>query len=224
MDNADNKNNPGDCLQENEIIMANDATKSIAFFDFDGTITSKDTLFEILKFTKGRFAFYTGFFILSPVLVAHKLKLVSSHKTKEIVLTYFLKGMDATLFDSLCRKFADTRLPDLLRSSALHEIRRHLKNKTKVVIVSASAENWILPWSKQFKIECIATKLETENGKLTGKIEGRNCNGEEKVISIQKKFNLTDYSKIYGYGDSGGDQQMLSISTESFYKPFRQKL
>jgi len=38
--------------------------KSIAFFDFDGTITSKDTLAEILKFAKGKRAYYTGLVIL----------------------------------------------------------------------------------------------------------------------------------------------------------------
>lgn len=193
----------------------------IAFFDFDGTITSKDTLAEVLKFIKGKFAYYVGILILSPIIVLYKIKILSNHRAKEILLTYFLGGMDADKFNKLCREFSEKKLPYLLNKSALHEIRKHLQRKTPVVVISASAENWISPWCTKYNIECIATKLEVKNGKLTGKIEGLNCSGIEKVRHIKSRYKLDDYKKIYAYGDSPEDLHMIELATEKNYKPFR---
>jgi len=193
----------------------------IAFFDFDGTITSKDTLAEVLKFIKGEFRYYLGIIVLSPVIALYKFGLLSNHRAKEILLVYFLKGFDVNKFNVLCAEFDEKQLPHLLKKSALHEIRKHLQNKTRVVIISASAENWISPWCSRYTIECIATKLQVKNGKLTGKIEGRNCSGKEKVRHIQTKYQLSNYQKIYVYGDSKEDLPMLSLATERNYRPFK---
>jgi phosphatidylglycerophosphatase C len=193
----------------------------IAFFDFDGTITSKDTLAEILKFIKGKYNYYFGILVLSPIIVAYKIHLLSNHRAKELLLTYFLKGFDANKFDALCRDFSEKKLPHLLKRAALYEIRKHLQRKTPVIVISASAENWVLPWCSKYNIECIATKLEVKNGKLTGKIEGRNCSGYEKVKHIQAKYKLAEYEKIYAYGDSKDDLPMLALATEKNYKPFQ---
>lgn len=201
-----------------------DDKTSIAFFDFDGTLTSKDTMIELLKFAKGKFRFYAGLTVLSPVLLAYKTRLLSNQRAKEIMLSFYLKGMSVEDFDCICKDFAATRLPALFRKPALLELRRHLQNGTQVVIVSASPENWILPWCQQFNIKCIATKLKSRNGKLSGKIAGRNCHGNEKVKHILKKYNLSHYSKIYAYGDTPDDLPMLSLATESFYKPFKEQL
>jgi phosphatidylglycerophosphatase C len=65
---------------------------SIAFFDFDGTITTKDTLAELLKFQKGKFKYYVGLVFLSPALILYKLGLISNHRAKEILLEFFFKG------------------------------------------------------------------------------------------------------------------------------------
>ena len=37
--------------------------KGIAFFDFDGTITTKDTLLEFIKYSRGTMSFYWGFLL-----------------------------------------------------------------------------------------------------------------------------------------------------------------
>ena len=223
MDHANYKIHPGACVQENEAItMKTHLNSSIAFFDFDGTITSKDTLAEILKFYKGRYRYYAGLAILSPVIIAYKLKIMTNERAKEILFAHFFKGMDVKEFETMCEEFTSKVLPKLFRETALQEIRRHVQNDTKVVIVSSSPENWILPWCNIYNLECIATKLQVEDGKITGKIEGHNCYGNEKVKNILRRYNLSHYSKIYAYGDTPGDLPMLSLSTDSYYKPFKE--
>jgi len=90
-----------------------------------------------------------------------------------------------------------------------------------VVIVSASAQDWIKDWCAETGVSMIATKLEVKEGKITGKIEGNNCHGKEKVRRINETYNLSDYNEIYCYGDSRGDKPMLGLGNISFYKPFR---
>lgn len=203
--------------------MENDLKPSIAFFDFDGTITSKDTLAEIIKFAKGKNNYYTGLLILSPVLFLYKTKLLSNHRAKEIMLRYFFGGTGISEFTEICHQFTQKKLPSLIRKQALKEIQQHQQSNTKIVVVSASPVNWVSPWCRQNNIECIATQLEIKNAKITGKILGRNCSGDEKVNCIKAKYNLAGFSKIYAYGDTTGDLPMLALSTHKFYKPFKEK-
>lgn len=195
--------------------------KSIAFFDFDGTITTKDTLLEFIKFCKGKLNFYTGFLWNSPYLVAYKAGIITNQRAKEKVLAYFFKNMTVEEFSRLANQFTQTVLPGLIRPKALEEIALLQKQGTEIVIVSASPENWIKPWATKMGMELIATNLVTEQGKLTGIINGNNCYGEEKVNRIKQLYNLTSYEAIYAYGDSSGDRPMLALANKPFYQPFR---
>lgn len=195
--------------------------KRIAFFDFDGTITTKDSLLEFIKFYKGTFSFYLGFLLYSPFLLAYKLKIIPNYTAKQKVLQFFFKGESIENFQEKCDAFSAQVLPSMMRPKALLEIERMKKANTTVVIVSASAENWIRPWASKNKLALLGTRLATANGKITGSIDGVNCYGDEKVCRIKKQFELSEYNEIYCYGDSAGDKEMLELGTFRFYKPFR---
>jgi phosphatidylglycerophosphatase C len=195
--------------------------KKIAFFDFDGTITTKDTLLEIIKFQKGKVAFYTGFLANAPWLLAYKLKLIPNDEAKQKILSWFFSGIPEPFFQEQCDLFAEKKLPELIRPGALEEISRLQAAGFDVVVVSASAGNWIRKWTSQLSLKLISTRLEIKNGTVSGRIEGKNCHGEQKVVCIREQWNLADYDEIFAYGDSAGDQPMLSLATKSFYKPFR---
>lgn len=195
--------------------------KKIAFFDFDGTITTKDSLFEFIKFSKGKMAFYFGFFLNTPFLIAFKLKIISNQRAKQRILKFFFGNTSQLTFQNYCEDFCRSALPSLIRPKALMEIQKLKNSGIDVVIVSASPENWIQPWAHKMKIKLLATCLEIKNEKITGKITGKNCHGKEKIKRIQDTYNLNDYKEIYAYGDSKADLPMMSIATYSFMKPFR---
>jgi phosphatidylglycerophosphatase C len=196
--------------------------KGIAFFDFDGTITTKDTLLEFIKYCKGSLQFYVGFLLHSPWLVAYKINIISNQKAKEKVLRYFFKNTSEDVFRDHCSAFATKVIPQLIRPKALDEIRKLQAAGITVVIVSASPENWVMKWAEMLSVQTIATRLVIENGRITGDISGKNCHGEEKVNRIREQYSLEAYEDIYAYGDSGGDKPMLQLAKHKFYKPFRQ--
>lgn len=195
--------------------------RRIAFFDFDGTITSKDTLLEFIKYGKGTGSFYIGFILNLPFLLAYKLKIISNQKAKEKILRFFFGGMPSNQFQEICDEFAAKKIPQLILPLARTEINRLKDIGAEIVIVSASPENWIKPWSESHDIKLIATKLEIKDGVIVGNIDGKNCHGEEKVKRIKAKYNLSGYEEIYCYGDSKSDIPMLLLGTTKFYKPFR---
>jgi HAD superfamily hydrolase (TIGR01490 family) len=195
--------------------------KRIAFFDFDGTVTTRYTLLEIIKFYKGNSRFYLGFIINAPFIIAWKAGIISNQAAKEKVLRYFFGGVPEKDFQQRCDAFARTCIPLLLRPKALHEIEKLKAAGAAIVIVSASAENWIAAWCRENGLQLAGTKLQTRDGLLTGRIDGLNCHGTEKVNRIRAAFDLSQYDEIYCYGDTKGDKPMLGLATFSFYKPFR---
>ena len=185
--------------------------KNIAFFDFDGTITTKDTLFYFIYNSFSPIELLKKTILSLPFFIAYKLKLLSDSLAKEKIFTIFFKNMSYDDFVSRCENFCKNSLDSLIRAEVLKKILSHQKNGDKVVIVSASIENWIIPWAKKYDIEVISTKIEVLNGRLTGRFSTKNCYGIEKVNRIKQRFDLKDYKKIYAYGDSKGDEEMLKM-------------
>jgi HAD superfamily hydrolase (TIGR01490 family) len=195
--------------------------RRIAFFDFDGTLTTKDTLLEFIRFYKGSLWFYVGFLVYSPFLVAYKLKIIPNYVAKQKVLEFFFKGESIENFQKQCALFSQKILPGLIRPKAMKELELLKSSNSTIVIVSASAENWIKDWADKNGLQLLGTKLATDGKRITGKIDGKNCYGNEKVCRIRQHYELSAYNEIFCYGDSAGDKEMLELGTFSFYKPFR---
>lgn len=194
--------------------------KKLALFDFDGTLTSNDTLIEFLKFYVGDSRFYFGMTLLSPFLMAYKLKVMKNWVAKEKVLTYFLKGEPIGTFLSRGKEFALTKVPDMIKQEAQERLDWHKAQDHRVIVVSASAAGWIEAWTEKEGIELISTILELKEGNLTGKIKGKNCYGPEKEKRIREILNPSDYSQIYAYGDSRGDREMLALASDPFFRKY----
>uniref|UniRef100_UPI00404867AF HAD family hydrolase n=1 Tax=Algoriphagus sp. TaxID=1872435 RepID=UPI00404867AF len=193
---------------------------NLALFDFDGTITSKDSLFDFIRYAVGDFRFFFGILLLLPMFVVYKLKIIPNYVAKEELITYFFKGYKDDVFINLAKEYSLTKLDNLVRAKAIDRILWHKKQGHKVVVVSASIDYWLSPWCKLYNIDLLSTKLEINNGIITGKFSGNNCYGAEKVKQINNYYNLADFDYIFAYGDSRGDKEMLEIANESFYKYF----
>jgi HAD superfamily hydrolase (TIGR01490 family) len=195
--------------------------RNIALFDFDGTITTDDSLLKFIRFVVGDRRFLLGLVVLSPMLVLYKLKLIPNYKAKQYMLSWFFKGMRKVDFLKVANEYSLVHIDKILRPKAIEKINWHKNQGHKVVVVSASIECWLRPWCEKNGLELIATKLEIKDDIVTGKLLSKNCYGVEKVNRIKELYDLENFDYIYAYGDSSGDKQMLEISHEKFYKPFR---
>ena len=200
--------------------------KKIYCFDFDGTLTTSDTLLEFIKYAKGRGRFLMVFLMYSPLLVLMKLHLYPNWKAKQQIFAHLFAGMRIEKFDTLCRGFAEES-QHLLRPKGITLVHEALVAGAQVFIVSASIDNWVRPFFdiRNLKgVQVLGTQIEVEDGKLTGRFKSNNCYGKEKVHRIAealKSFERSEY-EIEAFGDSRGDKEMLAFADKGHFKPFRE--
>ncbi len=193
----------------------------LVLFDFDGTITTKDSLVDFIQYAVGKSTYYVGLLKLSPMLVAYTFKLIPNHIAKEKLIAHFFKGWDTDRFQKLAEQYSSEQINKIIRPKAIEKIKWHQEQGHKVVIVSASIECWLEAWCDIQNIELISTQLEMGDNKLTGKFATKNCYGIEKANRVLNAYNINDYEYICAYGDSRGDRELLALADASFYKPFR---
>lgn len=200
--------------------------KKIYCFDFDGTLTTSDTLLEFIKYAKGRGRFLMVFLMYSPLLVMMKLHLYPNWKAKQQIFAHLFAGMRIEKFDALCRGFAEES-QHLLRPKGITLMHEALVAGAQVFIVSASIDNWVRPFFdiRNLKdVQVLGTQIEVEDGKLTGRFKSNNCYGKEKVhriAEVLKSFERSEY-EIEAFGDSRGDKEMLAFADKGHFKPFRE--
>jgi len=193
----------------------------LAFFDFDGTITTKDSLVDFIQFAVGRGAYYRGLLVLSPMLTAYLLKLIPSQRAKERLIAYYFQDWGREEFKKTANRYAIKQIDSIVRPDALEKIRWHQAQGHRVVVVSASIECWLKAWCTKQGIELLSTKLEFFDEKISGRFATKNCYGAEKANRIKAHLNLEEYEHIYAYGDSSGDKELLALADEPHYKPFK---
>ena len=186
--------------------------REICAFDFDGTLTTRDTLLAFIRYAKGTHVFLMGFLRHAHLLVLMKLGLYPNWKAKQRVFSYFFRGMPLEVFDTLCRQFAaDNR--HLLRPEGVKTIRQDLADGAEVVIVSASIDNWVQPFFPSVTV--LGTQIEVIDGRLTGRFLTPNCYGQEKVRRILALHPVRSSYRLTAYGDSRGDRELLAFADEA---------
>ena len=119
--------------------------KQVVVFDFDGTLTTKDTLLEFIRYACGSWPFAVGFLRYAPLLVLMKLGLYPNYKAKQRVFAHFFRGMSLADFDKRCRDFANNNR-HLLRPQGIKALEQAVAKGNDVLVVSASIDNWVRPF------------------------------------------------------------------------------
>jgi Haloacid Dehalogenase superfamily, subfamily IB, phosphoserine phosphatase-like len=202
----------------------------VYIFDFDGTLTTRDTLLLFIRFVCGRWGFVAVFLRYAPLLVLMKLKLYPNWRVKQKVFAHCFGGMTTETFNDYCCSFARKYGSCVLRPKGFATVRKALDEGATVMIVSASVDNWVRPFfddilttlSNPTAFVVLGTEVEAIDGILTGQFKSRNCYGAEKVrrLSAQLPAPRED-CYIVAFGDSRGDKEMLQYADEAHYKPFR---
>ncbi len=189
----------------------------VAAFDFDGTLTHGGSVFDFLGAVAGRRAVLGAAVALAPRL-AHAALAGGpvADATKEALFVRVLAGTDAARAAEVAADFAEAHLTARIR----HEVRRrldwHRGRGDRVVVVSASPALYIDVAARRLEADAaLATRLEVDDtGHLTGRYEGGNCRGEEKLRRLRAWIEATGLEgrHLWAYGNSRGDLRMLNAA------------
>ncbi|MEN0067107.1 MAG: HAD-IB family hydrolase [Myxococcota bacterium] len=195
--------------------------RKLVLFDFDGTLTNRDTMLAFVEHCRGPYRYWLGMVWLLPLFVALRAGFVSATDAKRMFLRHFLGGMERDQLEHAARTFAD-RIEAWMRPMGRWQLARHREDGDEVLIVSASLDLWLAPFLVAHGLRALSTKAAfTEDGRFEGELASPNCNGPEKVRRIREAVDLEAFSAITAYGDSRGDRDMLDLADNPVYRPFR---
>lgn len=189
--------------------------KTIAAFDFDGTLTTRDSFPDFIRYAAGTPRFLAGFLLYSPLLVLMKLRLYPGDKAKEQVFAHFFKGWEYKRFQTLGQAYS-SGIEGMRNELVIKRLQEHLASGDTVYVVSASIREWVEPWCLQQGAHTVlATEIEVDaDGRLTGRFKTRNCNGEEKVNRLLQAEPERSTYRLVAYGNSSGDTPLLTFADE----------
>ena len=190
---------------------------NIAFFDFDGTLIKEDSFLLFIKWISSKKKYFIGWLLIVFYYLFYKSGFLSQKSFKEKVITYFMKEKEQEEIKKYAKNFAKIIIEEKLTEQAKKQLEYHENAGDRIVIVSASLDLWLQPWCEIRGFDMVCSIAEVKDGKLTGKLVGKNCIREEKVNRIKSAYKLEEYLKIYVYGNSENDRPMLSLGTDAYY-------
>jgi phosphatidylglycerophosphatase C len=192
----------------------------IVAFDFDGTVTIRDSFNAFLAWRAplGRLA--VGVVRLSPGLLRYAGDR-DRQGLKAAAAKEFLAGLTPAELSAQAEAFAAARFDRLIRPDARACWDDWGRRGARRVIVTASPELTVEPFARRLgAARLIGTRLAVDaDGRLTGALDGPNCRAAEKVVRLRAAFG-PDLRLAAAYGDSSGDVEMLHIAELRGMKAF----
>ncbi|WP_395054881.1 HAD-IB family hydrolase [Polaromonas sp.] len=198
------------------------APVEVAAFDFDGTLTRRDTLLPYLWRGLGWPRFLSALLLSGPWLAAFALRLMSNHRAKARLLQVSFKGRTEAEMAQWTAVFVGHYLPVQWQPDMLARLRQHQQLGHCCVIVSASPGIYLHEVGRVLGMDAvICTELESHHGALTGRLATPNCHGEQKVRRLQAWLAARGLQKpivLHAYGDSSGDVPLLNLADYANYQ------
>ena len=195
----------------------------LAVFDFDGTLTTGDSLGAFLHRHLGTLGWSWALMRQSPTLLAYVLRLIPNHQAKAALLQHSLQGAAQATLAADAQRLVQTWLPRHLNAWALDELQGHQQAGHTCVLLSASLDIYLSAVAQALEIpHLICTGMEIHQGVCTGRMSTPNCHGEEKWRRLQDWFmqqgRPRESWEMHAYGDTRGDVSVLRQADQAWLR------
>lgn len=192
--------------------------ENLVVFDFDGTLTTCDSFVRFALRSVGKSRFVGAILRCAPYLAAWKCRLISGGRAKERLFAALYAGRSHRWLLEQGKDFAG-EIARLERLETVKALDRHIADGDNVYIVSASLNEWIVPWANSHSVPAdhVITTICEVNGRgiLTGRFASKNCYGAEKVRRLRQVTGDLSKYHITVYGDSKGDRELFAIAQKA---------
>ena len=186
---------------------------TIAAFDFDETLTRRDTVVPFLRLMASRRRIGAGV-ALRGVRTFRALARRDRHLLRSVATDVVFRDRPIDDVERHAADFGTAVADGMLRDDTVARLEWHREQGHLVVIVSASYEQYVRVVGERLAVDgVIATRLEVADGRCTGQLDGANCRGPEKVRRLDgwlaDRGLRRDATTLWAYGDSTGDRELL---------------
>jgi phosphatidylglycerophosphatase C len=189
--------------------------RTVAAFDFDGTLSKRDTLVPFLARVVGWPRVARAALSDSPRLALMTFGRGDRDAAKERLLVKCLGGLRYDVVAREGNAYATEVFERRLRPDVLVRLEQHRRDGHEIVLVSASLEVYLDEIGRDLGVHAVlCTRLEVdEHGRITGRMAGGNCRGPNKVTRLRAYLgNEGDDLVLYAYGNSSGDDDLLALA------------
>lgn len=190
----------------------------LALFDFDGTITFDETFPGFVRASVDRRTLAWGQVLLAPYAIGYKLGLLSGATVRRRIVAFGYRGRNEQEVREAGARYLREVVAKRLRPEALQRIGWHRERGDRVVVVTANLDLFVAAWCQEQGLELISSRLESAQGRLTGRYLGADCCGEEKPRRVRERIDLAAYGTVYAYGDTVEDLALLELAQRKYYR------
>ena len=194
--------------------------QAIVAFDFDGTLTVRDSFTAFLRWRAGPGGWALGLVKMAPALASYARDR-DRGRIKAASVREFLGGVPRAQLEAEAEAFAQEAWAGFMRPDALTVWKAWGDNGAHRVIVTASPETTVAPFARRLGAEALlGTPLVFDSeDRVTGAFASPNCRGEEKVRRLRAVYG-GDIQLAAAYGDTSGDTEMIAIAKEKGFRVF----
>ncbi len=195
----------------------------IVAFDFDGTLTIRDSFTEFLRWRAGKRGWALGMARMAPA-VANYARDRDRGRIKAASVRVFLEGVSRLELEADATRFADHIWDRFMRPDALACWEDWGRRDAHRVIVTASPDTVIAPFAHRLGADALlGTPLVfDESDRVTGRFASANCRAEEKVRRLEAVYGA-GVRLAAAYGDTSGDTEMLAIADAPGFRVFTER-
>ncbi len=192
----------------------------VAIFDLDRTITRYGTYVPFLWSVARRHPLrllYVG-----PILLAaatYKLGFITRKRLKEFMLSAVLGGASRAEVDAWAAAFVARCMVRGIRPGARRAIQEHKNKGDHLVLATASLDLYVDRFGAYFGFDSVVATRAVwhEAGRISGKIDGENCYGAEKLRRLETDLpEMQGEYLVFAYSDSHADLPMLRRADQAF--------
>lgn len=198
--------------------------RKVAAFDFDGTVSRRDTLIPFVTHFAGVVTTVAGAFGAGwDAVVRREFDVRDRDELKAQMLRRLLAGRDGRDLDRAAGIYAARLIDRALRPEITEEIRRHVAAGHETLFVSASLSNYLHPIARYLGMtDVIAVEAEESGGVLSGSMVHPNVRAAEKAVRLRRWLGVPaqgplDAVELWAYGNSSGDHALLELADHAYW-------
>lgn len=185
----------------------------VAAFDVDNTLTTRDCVIPFLRRVGGRR------FVVRLALHGPRIVVAAAGRRRDrikvLATRAAVRGRPHDEIVAEARRFAETVWESRMRPDTVARLRWHLEQGHRVVLVSASYRDYLVPLAERLGAHAVlSTELDVRDGICTGELRGPNCRAGVKVERLRSWIASEGVapSEVHAYGDSTGDRELLAFA------------
>lgn len=198
--------------------------RRVAAFDFDGTVSRRDTLVPFVARVAGPPRSVAGSVGAGwSAVVRRRFDPRDRDQLKDHMVQRLLAGHAEREVERDAGLYAAKLLDGSMRPDMVDQVRRHVAAGHETLFVSASLAYYLRPIARHLGMtDVIGVELEVVDGALSGSLMGPNVRAAEKEVRLRRWLGVSEHGpmagvELWSYGNSSGDHELLAMADHAYW-------